>query len=271
MKYLVEHSDRYKEQIRMTLIAYNLQYIEEKSTDILYIYALDKGKLVGSLHTEMGWDTVSCKRWNYSNSNVLLAMIHYANNHYYSLACGWKVSSVDSDLITDLLQVGFTRLGELTYNPEGDTREFLYYSFTMDKYDSDELELIGSNTPLNEYEKVRQDDTNKESLIDNISIAVFDDEEFIGGISGYVQNKYLYTHLLAVADSYRGNSIGTELIKKIEHEATLLGAESAYVSTTSFQAFDFYIKCGYIHDVTTPNKPKGYKEYTFSKRLNGQS
>ncbi|MEM7115607.1 MAG: GNAT family N-acetyltransferase [Chloroflexota bacterium] len=67
----------------------------------------------------------------------------------------------------------------------------------------------------------------------------------VGGLVGSTHWGWLYTKLLWVDPSQRGTGLGRQLMAAAEAEAQKRGCHAAYVNTFSFQAPEFYRKCGY--------------------------
>jgi GNAT superfamily N-acetyltransferase len=99
-------------------------------------------------------------------------------------------------------------------------------------------------------------------------ICVFDDDgKIIGGLWGNTGFGWLYTQLLAVPDSLRGQGVGSKLLAMAETEAIARGCHSSWLDTFEFQARGFYEKLGYQCFGELPNYPVGYKRFFLQKTL----
>lgn len=267
MNIIIDEALRFKNQVRETLIQYNLPFTGIRPTDTYHVYVLSHGILVGYMRSEMGWDYVSFPFYYYADLEVLKVMLDKIDNHYRNKACGIKLPLSNEQDYNAFVTIGFKEAGRLSYNPDGWTKYILQYGFEGVNHPSYPFTVYTSKDPLEEYEREIALHKIPESDKQEVVIAAFDDEDFLGGVYGYLQNGYLYIHLLSVEEQHRGQHLGSELMNQIETYAKDHGVYHAYVATCTFQAFEFYIKCGYKHDVTIPDKPKGYEEFIFSKQL----
>ncbi|ANE45763.1 hypothetical protein SY83_04995 [Paenibacillus swuensis] len=80
---------------------------------------------------------------------------------------------------------------------------------------------------------------------ETISLAAYEDDIYIGGVTGDMVWNILNVHLLAVDLNYRGNGLGAALLKEIEARARLAGCKVSELTTMSWQAPHFYQKQGY--------------------------
>ncbi|WP_165861415.1 GNAT family N-acetyltransferase [Paenibacillus paeoniae] len=103
---------------------------------------------------------------------------------------------------------------------------------------------------------------------EGISLAAYENDRYIGGITGSIVWNMLHVHLLAVDPSCRGNGLGAALLEEIESRARLRGCKVSELTTMSWQAPHFYQKQGYeifgeIKDC--PNE--GHTKYYLKKSL----
>ena len=77
----------------------------------------------------------------------------------------------------------------------------------------------------------------------------------------------MHIDLLWFYEKYRKRGYGKELLDAAENHARKLGAEKAFVETTSWQAKPFYEKQGYNQIASIDNRPKGYTTYYLTKDL----
>jgi GNAT superfamily N-acetyltransferase len=105
-------------------------------------------------------------------------------------------------------------------------------------------------------------------LVKPIAIFVYDDnDELIGGISAETHGNWLEISYLWVEEKFRGQDIGSKLIKDVELEATERGCTSSFLNTFGFQAREFYIKQGYKEVFTLDDYPLTGKRHFLLKRL----
>lgn len=79
--------------------------------------------------------------------------------------------------------------------------------------------------------------------------------------------KILYVSTVFVDENYRHKKIGTLLMKEMEKQAALLGANMIRLDTFDWQGRDFYRSLGYEEVGFYENKEDGFSEYFFLKRL----
>lgn len=78
------------------------------------------------------------------------------------------------------------------------------------------------------------------------SLAAYEGEQYIGGVTGAMAWGLLYIRYLAVNPAYRGQGVGAKLLEAIEDQARQQGARISELTTMSWQAPHFYIKYGYV-------------------------
>ncbi|NND58682.1 MAG: GNAT family N-acetyltransferase [Gammaproteobacteria bacterium] len=101
----------------------------------------------------------------------------------------------------------------------------------------------------------------------SMAVLVRDGEDnIIGGAIGEVAWGWLYTDLLWVDEQWRGQQIGRELLRRIERMADDYDVVGYHLSTTSFQALDFYRRCGYEVWGQLDNYPPGFTNYALARR-----
>ncbi|MFN8441011.1 MAG: GNAT family N-acetyltransferase [Caldilineaceae bacterium] len=101
-----------------------------------------------------------------------------------------------------------------------------------------------------------------------LAIFVRDDtQQIIAGLTGFTWGKGCMIGFLWVDEKYRHAGYGTQLMQQAEEEACRRGCLVIVVGTHSFQAPDFYPKLGYTTVGVQEDWPAGYRQYSFSKRL----
>lgn len=89
----------------------------------------------------------------------------------------------------------------------------------------------------------------------------------LGGLWGYTGYGWLFTQLLVVPESLRGQGVGTQLMQLAETEAITRGCHSAWLDTFEFQARGFYERLGYSCFAELPNYPVGFSRFFMKKGL----
>lgn len=97
--------------------------------------------------------------------------------------------------------------------------------------------------------------------------SAFDGDRCVGGVTGDMAWRMLYVNLLAVDPAARGTGLGTRLLDTIERIAKEQGCIVSTLTTMSWQAPDFYRKCGYevfgeIRDCPRPGDVKYFMRKT---------
>ncbi len=99
-----------------------------------------------------------------------------------------------------------------------------------------------------------------------VGVFVRDDTGRIrGGACGQIGWDWLHTDLLWVDEALRGEGIGSRLLAQIERMALRKGVYRFQLSTTSFQARDFYLRNGYEVFATLEDHPPGHTDYYLKK------
>lgn len=101
----------------------------------------------------------------------------------------------------------------------------------------------------------------------NSNFLAFDNDKLIGGAIGFVQYNWYFLDLLYVDEEYRGQDVGTNLIKQIEEFAEKENLTGVRMGTWDFQARGFYEKNGYTVYGEIKDCPPGTVEYYLKKEL----
>jgi ribosomal protein S18 acetylase RimI-like enzyme len=88
-----------------------------------------------------------------------------------------------------------------------------------------------------------------------------------GGLRGQTYWSWCVIDVLAVAEAYRGQGIGSRLLVKAEEIARSRGCVGIRLDTTSFQAPDFYRRHGYVEFGRIDDYPPGHARVWFMKRF----
>ena len=91
----------------------------------------------------------------------------------------------------------------------------------------------------------------------------------VAGLVGGTYWGWLYTEILWVTESLRGQGYGQSLLAAAEAEAVRRGCRSAHLDTMDFQALRFYEKQGYSVFAELEDIPagSGHRRYSLKKRL----
>lgn len=133
---------------------------------------------------------------------------------------------------------------------------------------------LDSSPKISDIEEIRShlrkyNDEHLEGVVEQpVAIYVYNDEQDkIAGITAEIWGNWLHVKLLWVAESLRGSSIGTHLLKQLEEHAASQGCQYAQVETFSFQARPFYEKNGYSCQMTLENYPVSTAVHYLVKKL----
>jgi len=91
--------------------------------------------------------------------------------------------------------------------------------------------------------------------------------EILGGISGNTFGKWLRIKYIWVDESEQLLGVGSNLLSKIEEEATKKNCQFSFVDTYDFQARPFYLKNGYVEIFSLQEYPIGGKRHYFTKKI----
>jgi len=87
------------------------------------------------------------------------------------------------------------------------------------------------------------------------------------GLRGQTYWSWCTIDVLAVAEPYRSQGVGSRLLAKAEEIAQARGCVGVRLDTTSFQAPDFYTRRGYAEFGRIEGYPPGHSRIWFMKRL----
>jgi GNAT superfamily N-acetyltransferase len=89
----------------------------------------------------------------------------------------------------------------------------------------------------------------------------------VGGLIGRSFWGWLLIELLWIDAAHRGSGHGRRLMASAEEEGRRRGCHHARVDTFSFQAPQFYEKCGYARVGTLDDFPTGHQRHFYAKPL----
>ncbi|MDC0558824.1 GNAT family N-acetyltransferase [Candidatus Izimaplasma bacterium] len=274
IKYIDDNELKYKKNVLDGLQAYNNTQTGVKEFHIKHYYILDEDRLVGAFSGILAWDWIYFGDLFYQNPYVLKSMINHLSKNYMDKAVGMMYYTFVKERKDDFIDCGFHVKSTLPNMPKGQTTSFLYnteYEYLNIKQSFKILEFDEINKDYNEILKEEVELYKKQHNISvkkiELEFVALDDDQFVGGVYGYIELDYLYVNLLYVDESYRGHRIATKLMDLIEEEAINKGLENVFLGTCDFQAYDFYVKRNYTLHATVKDLPKGFNEYTFVKKL----
>jgi GNAT superfamily N-acetyltransferase len=99
------------------------------------------------------------------------------------------------------------------------------------------------------------------------SALAFMEDRLIGGLIGKVLWNWLYADLVWVEEEFRGQGIGTTVMKTAEERALSMKLTGIYLWTETWQAPLFYRKLGYTQFVEFKDFPPGHSRLGFLKYL----
>lgn len=142
------------------------------------------------------------------------------------------------------------------------------------KNDNNKLmkDIVHSNLRKNNIEKCQwlKDNISSDITVSNTidsNFLAFDNDKLIGGAIGYIEYNWYFLDLLYIEENYRGQNIGTKLIKAIEEFAIKENLTGVRMETWNFQARGFYEKNGYKVFAQIENCPPGTIDYFLKKEL----
>ena len=130
-------------------------------------------------------------------------------------------------------------------------------------------------------EPTHEEKTYLEDSIDNFNInltgipfggevaaLVYDEHDrLVGGVNGAQWGDAFSVAFLWLEEEWRGQDIGTQLMRTIEQNASERGCSTLLLDTHSFQALGFYLKLGFVVVGTLENFPTPYTRYFLKKDL----
>ncbi len=91
--------------------------------------------------------------------------------------------------------------------------------------------------------------------------------EIIGTITGNAYYNEVHIGDLIIDKKYRGQNIGTKLVRNVEEEYKNKGFDKITLTTFGFQAPDFYKKLGYSLEFVREDKDPKLSKYFYCKNL----
>jgi GNAT superfamily N-acetyltransferase len=94
-----------------------------------------------------------------------------------------------------------------------------------------------------------------------------DTDEVIAGFNGYTWGGCCELSNVWVQERYRGQGLGTLLLRTAEAEAVARGCARIVLATHSFQAPGFYERMGFERKYAIEGRPNGYTDIIYVKIL----
>lgn len=109
------------------------------------------------------------------------------------------------------------------------------------------MQLLKSTSEQNDDLHQRLRAYNRHYMRDfrDFSYHIEEDGRMIAGIVAASTFQTVEVEFLFVDEAFRGQGLGSALLRKVEEEARAVGMEHVLLNTYSFQAPDFYRKMGY--------------------------
>ncbi len=100
---------------------------------------------------------------------------------------------------------------------------------------------------------------------EDFSFVAKDGDTIVGTINGHSYYNSVNISDLIVSEEYRGQDIGTMLVKKVEDEYRARNMEYICLTTYAFQAREFYEKLGYEVEYVRKSKNEKLTKYFLIK------
>lgn len=136
-----------------------------------------------------------------------------------------------------------------------------HFSFQLTDRETSDIQEIQRELVKYNQKFVKQDERRE------LVISVRDGDRLIAGLCGNTNWGWLYTRLLWVSESVRGQGVGERLMKSAEEEALHRGCSYAWVDTFSPEAKKFYLKIGYEVFGELPDCPPEGTRFFLKKNL----
>jgi len=100
-----------------------------------------------------------------------------------------------------------------------------------------------------------------------LSVLASAEDRIVGGLIGDVIWNWLYAEIVWVEEEFRGQGVGTRVMKRAEERAREMKLTGIYLWTEAWQAPGFYLKLGYTQFVEFKDFPPGHSRLGFRKYL----
>lgn len=273
IKYMIDKESKYMDDILNHLRNYNRNFTGEKKSISRCFYLVEDDCLKVGVNTTLAWDWVMIEDIVYDNSTNLQEVIATICETFKGDAVGIRYSSRFVEAVETFKDIGFKEISCTKYSP-------LMSNYYIMEYRDLDSKLIVNNKVLvqedknEQYNEIIIENTKQLKLKYNVKdknedliIVALDNDDFVGGVHGIVYDDHMYINLLTVVEGYRGQDIGSVLMKMIEESVIDKNIVTISVGTCEFQAKPFYEKIGYKTIITQSDFPKGFFCYTLVKSL----
>lgn len=272
IEYIIDKDEKYTEDILYHLREHNNSFTGDYVKKTYHMYCVENDVLIGGLTASSVWDWVSIGDLFYQNMDVLESMISVLIDRIKDTSCGIKLVTEVKHRQRDFLKIGFKDAGLVKVTK---TQTWYYADLINLQTKMDALyEVNISEEIISVYDEILKNKTsefNKKNhipeMIEFYNVVAIHGSDFYGGALIEVYKDHIYTNLLAVNKSFRGNRVGSNLMNLIEKIATDHKRLYLSVGTAEFQAKPFYESLGYNVVHTRNNHPKGYHSYTLVKYI----
>ena len=272
--YKADHKLEHKGLISKNIMAHNEMHTGKRDYEEKHYYVFNNQLLVGYASVVLAWDWIHLGDLWFENDDVLRMMINQVSETYKSRVVGIQYNTYIDSVKKSFLSCDFYELNKIPDMPIGRNTSFLFYNY-LEKQD------VSTNLTIEVYDEINKQhiDIVKEKATEfqrlnkmilgktDLSFLAYDENDFVGGVYGYLELDHLYVNLIVVLPNYRDKKIASNLMNLLEDEGRRRGIKVVYLGTCDFQAYDFYVKLGYSDMMTIKDYPKGFKEYTFIKDL----
>jgi len=271
IKYIQDKALKYKPNVLKGLQAYNNQYAKNSFSDEVKLIVMSQDEMVAGCKVEVGWNWLYFETLWFDTQDAFNAMMSKLYGMYRDKIEGFNYETYIDHEIRAFIDAGFVSNGHLEDKPKGYQSHFLINT-KMQAIKTNDYEILVhrdasdtfDETYLQQYQLYRgkyPKDMDKDEMV----IAALDNDIVVGGAYGYINQDYLYTSLLWVDESYRGQKIATQIMNKLEEYAKELNCHHYFLGTCTFQAKDFYLRNGYHNQMTFYNCPENYEDFLMVK------
>lgn len=270
--YIKDDNNKHYDTLLKGILAYNDSITGATTYGPYNIYVLDKGHLVGAIHASYDWNWADINEVFYDSDEILDIMLDALNHEYHDKLQGIGYGGHNPLHIQALLERGYKTNFTITKWVEKYDYMDLINDTMILKVNKHNFTLIRTKNILNTYKTSVTKAHNKFDKIhdivekeDSIQLVALDDKQCVGGINGSFIDNRLYISILWVKESYRGQSIASNLMTRLLDICKEKKITYSWLGTTNFQAKDFYEQFGYKIQATVEECPKGYKNYVMVK------
>ncbi len=275
IQYILDHELKYIKTVEKGLGKHNKKFTSGIRSGSLKLYLVSGKEIMAGIECHHFWDWVEIEKMYYKNYEVLKVLFNEVYKHYNKCQNAIYYKTHDTNVLKDLKEIGFKRVGMIPDKPLTFMTEELadYHMHYEEKYHEYDVVVASKDTDpykdqLDQLIKHYNQSINYSDAFDEVFYVALDEDKVIGGVYGELSNNYLYVSVIWVDDTYRGQKIASTLLEKIESYSVTKGYKRFFLETGSFQAKGFYENMGYQVTCTLYDFPKGYEMYTMIKPEN---